>query len=179
MFLVHPACTKHRPAGGIGGLERSPRGSNETIRTTAFPQSTGINSLVVVSGQGRGRTADLPLFREGNVQAAPASCPLWRGRRTQVVAGRSGVGALDDDGRGDGAEPARTRSDRAEGTVPCIEFCHALDVLPGTALTMLVVMRARRESGTGFDVVLDIVVPCAFDGPVARNDLAWLVGLGR
>ena len=56
---------------------------------------------------------------------------------------------------------------------------HALDVLPGTALTMLMVMRARRESGTGFDVVLDIVVPRAFDGPVARNDLAWLVGLGR
>ena len=64
-------------------------------------------------------------------------------------------------------------------TVPCIEFCHALDVLPGTALTMLMVMRARCESGTGFDVVLDIMVPRAFDDPVARNDLAWLVGLGR
>ncbi len=96
-----------------------------------------------------------------------------------VVAGRSGVGALDDDGRGDGAEPTRTRSDRAEGTVPCIEFCHALDVLPGTALTMLMVMIARWESGTGFDVVLEIVVPRAFVCPVARNDLAWLVGLGR
>ena len=99
-----------------------------------------------------------------------------------VVAARSGVGALDDDGRSDGAEPTRTRSDYtegAEGAVPCIEFCHALDVLPGTALTMLMVMRARCESGTGFDVVLDIVVPRAFDGPVARNDLAWLVGLGR
>ena len=96
--------------------------------------------------------------------------------------GRSGVGALDDDGRGDGAGPTRTRSDcteGAEGTVPCIEFCHALDVLPGTALTMLMVMRARWESGTGFDVVLDIVVPRALDCPVARNDLAWLVGLGR
>ena len=65
------------------------------------------------------------------------------------------------------------------GTVPRIESCHALDVLPGTALTMLMVMRARWESATGFDVVLDIVVPRAFDCPVARNDLAWLVGLGR
>jgi hypothetical protein len=43
---------------------------------------------------------------------------------------------------------------------------------------MFMVMRARRESGTGCDVVLDIVVPRAFDGPVARNDLARLVGLG-
>ena len=40
-------------------------------------------------------------------------------------------------------------------------------------------MRAWCESGTGFNVVLDIVVPRAFDGPVAGNDLAWLVGLGR
>src|SRR5271166_5942211 len=70
-------------------------------------------------------------------------------------------------------------SDCADGTVPCIEFCRALDVLPGTALTILMVMRARCESGTGFNVVLDIVVPRAFDGPVARNDLSWLVGLGR
>src|SRR5512140_3995337 len=41
------------------------------------------------------------------------------------------------------------------------------------------VMTAWCEPGTGFDLVLDIVVPRAFDGPVARNDLAWLVGLGR
>jgi len=39
------------------------RGNGETIRTTVFPQATDINSLVIVSGQGRGRTADLPLFR--------------------------------------------------------------------------------------------------------------------
>ena len=44
---------------------------------------------------------------------------------------------------------------------------------------MLVVVTAGREPGTGFDVVLDIGVPCALDGPVAGNDLAWLVGLGR
>jgi hypothetical protein len=54
-----------------------------------------------------------------------------------------------------------------------------LDVLPGTALAVLMVMTARCEPGAGFDVVLDIVVPRAFDGPVARNDLAWLVRLGR
>jgi hypothetical protein len=48
-----------------------------------------------------------------------------------------------------------------------------LDVLPGTALAVLMVMGARRESGTGFHVVLDVVVPRAFDGPVAGNDLAW------
>ena len=77
------------------------------------------------------------------------------------------------------AEATRTRSGGAEGTVPWIESCGALDVLPGTALAVLVVVTAWRESGTGFDLVLDIVVPCAFDGPVARNDLAWLVGLGR
>lgn len=60
-----------------------------------------------------------------------------------------------------------------------IEFCGVLYVLPGTALAMLMVVTARGESGTGFDVVLDIVVQRAFDGPVARNDLPWLVGLGR
>jgi hypothetical protein len=38
---------------------------------------------------------------------------------------------------------------------------HALDVLPGAALTVLVVMRARCEPGTGFDVVLDVVEAAA------------------
>ena len=54
----------------------------------------------------------------------------------------------------------------------------AATILPLTGAEVLMVMRARCESGTGFDVVLDIVVPRACDGPVARNDLAWLVGLG-
>jgi hypothetical protein len=30
---------------------------------------------------------------------------------------------------------------------------------------MLVVVPAWREPGTGFDVVVDVVVPRAFDGP--------------
>jgi hypothetical protein len=70
---VHPACTKHQPAAGTRGLERSARGSGETTRTTAFSQYTGINSLVIVSGQGRGRTADLPLFRSTDHRAGPST----------------------------------------------------------------------------------------------------------
>ena len=35
---VHRACTKHRPAAGSRGLERSPRDSNETTSAMAFPQ---------------------------------------------------------------------------------------------------------------------------------------------
>ena len=57
---VHPACIKHRPAAGIGGMEQSPKGSDEAIGTTAFPQSTGINSLVIVNSQGR---VEPPTFR--------------------------------------------------------------------------------------------------------------------
>ena len=74
---VHPTCTKHRPAAGTRGLERSPTDSNETTGATAFPQFTDINSLVIVSGQGRGRTADLPLFRRA--LAPQATEPLTAG----------------------------------------------------------------------------------------------------
>jgi len=68
------------------------------------------------------------------------------------------------------AEAARTSSDCTYDEVPCIEFWSVLDVLPGTALAMLAVVAAGRESGPGLDVVLDLGVPRAFDGPVAGND---------
>jgi hypothetical protein len=178
-----PACTPRatvlgvsRPRTGNGGHSRVPYPC-----TSEFPFFPGQrpNSIILRWWSGAGSNCRPSAFQgeQRSSRSSLLSAVAWAA--DTVVAGRSGVGALDDDGRGDGAGPTRTRNDRAEGTVPCIEFCHALDVLPGTALTMLVVMRARCESGTGFDVVLDIVVPRAFDGPVARNDLAWLVGLGR
>jgi hypothetical protein len=60
---VHSTCTKHRPAEGSRGLERSRAGNGDTTQLAALPQLTDINSLVMMGGQGRGRTADLPLFR--------------------------------------------------------------------------------------------------------------------
>jgi hypothetical protein len=61
---VHPTCTKHRPAAGSRGLERSRAGSGEMIQLATFSQLTDTNSLMMMmGGQGRGRTADLPLFR--------------------------------------------------------------------------------------------------------------------
>ena len=60
------------------------------------------------------------------------------------------------------------------------EFCHALGgVFPVAVIAMLMVMKKTVQIGSGFDVALDIVVQRAFDGPVARNDLAWLICLSQ
>ena len=67
--VVHPTCTKHRPAAGARGLERSRAGSGQTIRPTMFPQFTDTNSLMIVGGQGQDRTVDLPLFRSTALSA--------------------------------------------------------------------------------------------------------------
>ena len=68
---VHPTCTKHRTTAGSRGLERSPKDSSETTWSTAFPQLADRNSLVIMSGQGQGRTAGLPLFA-GKFQSSAA-----------------------------------------------------------------------------------------------------------
>jgi hypothetical protein len=66
---VHPTCTKHRPAAGSQGLEGSRSGSGEVIQLATFSQLTDTNSLMMMGGQGRGRTADLPLFRSTALSA--------------------------------------------------------------------------------------------------------------
>ena len=75
---VHPTCTKHRPTAGSRGLERSLKDSSETTWSTAFPQLADRNSLVIMSGQGQGRTADLPLFSRSGCPVQTRTCESSR-----------------------------------------------------------------------------------------------------
>jgi hypothetical protein len=86
--VQHP-CNKHRQNRRIRGYQRYPTVTRQPGPETTKPQVRHCLTCGSARGQGRGRTADLPLFRRTLV---PTELPARADETLQQRLGRAGIG---------------------------------------------------------------------------------------